>query len=34
MLDIDALTAAGIDTEEGLAYCADDPDIYEEMLME
>ncbi len=34
MLDMDALTAAGIDTEEGLAYCADDPAFYEEMLME
>ena len=34
MLDIDALTAAGIDTEEGMAYCADDLEFYEEMLME
>ena len=34
MLNIDALTAAGIDTEEGMAYCADDPEFYEEMLME
>ena len=34
MLNMDALTAAGIDTEEGLAYCADDPEFYEEMLME
>ncbi len=34
MLNIEALTAAGIDTEEGMAYCADDPEFYEEMLME
>ena len=34
MLDMDTLAAAGIDTEEGLAYCADDPEFYEEMLME
>ena len=34
MLDMDTLAAAGIDTEEGLAYCADDPAFYEEMLME
>ena len=34
MLNMEALKAAGIDTEEGLAYCADDPEFYEEMLME
>ena len=34
MLNTDALTAAGIDTEEGLAYCAGDPAFYEEMLLE
>ena len=34
MLNIAALTDAGIDTEEGMAYCADDPEFYEEMLME
>ena len=34
MLNIDALTAAGIDAEEGMAYCADDPEFYEEMLLE
>ena len=31
MLNIAALTDAGIDTEEGMAYCADDPEFYEEM---
>ena len=34
MLNIDSLTAAAIDTEEGLAYCADDMDFYGEMLAE
>ncbi len=34
MLNLAALTAAGIDTEEGMAYCADDPEFYEEMLKE
>ena len=34
MLNIDILTAAGIDAEEGMAYCADDPEFYEEMLLE
>jgi len=38
MLEIDALMealrAAGINTEEGLAYCAEDPEFYEEMLRE
>ena len=34
MLDMEALKAAGIDTEEGMAYCADDPEFYEEMIME
>ena len=26
MLDMEALESAGIDTEEGIAYCADDPE--------
>lgn len=34
MLNMDALKAAGIDTEEGMVYCAEDPEFYEEMLME
>ena len=34
MLNTEALAAAGIDPEEGLAYCADDPEFYEEMLTE
>ena len=34
MLNTDALTRLDIDAEEGLAYCADDPDFYEEMLLE
>lgn len=38
MLEMDALMealqAAGINTEEGLAYCAEDPEFYEEMLRE
>ena len=34
MLNTDALTLLDIDAEEGLAYCADDPDFYEEMLLE
>ena len=32
MLDMTKLAALGLDTEEGLAYCADDPEFYEEML--
>ena len=34
MPDIEALKNAGIDTEEGMAYCADDPEFYEEMIIE
>ena len=34
MLDMEALKNAGIDTEEGMAYCADDPEFYEEMIIE
>jgi len=34
MLDMDALEVLGIDGAEGLAYCADDPDFFEEMLAE
>ena len=34
MLDMNALEALGIDGAEGLAYCADDPDFFEEMLAE
>ena len=34
MLDMNALEALGIDAAEGLAYCADDPEFYEEMLVE
>jgi HPt (histidine-containing phosphotransfer) domain-containing protein len=33
-MDMTALDKLGIDTEEGLAYCADDPEFYEEMLAE
>ena len=32
MLDTKALHRIGIDTEEGIAYCADDPEFYEDML--
>ena len=32
MLDMTKLAALGLDTGEGLAYCADDPEFYEEML--
>ena len=32
MLDRSALERIGLDTEAGLAYCADDPEFYEEML--
>ena len=28
MLDTEALHRIGIDTEEGIAYCADDPEFY------
>jgi HPt (histidine-containing phosphotransfer) domain-containing protein len=34
MLDLQALGSLGIDVDEGLAYCADDPEFYEEMLGE
>ena len=34
MMDMDALKRIGINTEEGLAYCADDPEFYEEMIIE
>jgi HPt (histidine-containing phosphotransfer) domain-containing protein len=33
-MEMTALNKLGIDTEEGLAYCADDPEFYEEMLTE
>ena len=34
MLDTEALHRIGIDAEEGIAYCADDPEFYEDMLRE
>jgi len=34
MLDMARLAQLGLNTEEGLAYCADDPEFYEEMLGE
>lgn len=34
MLDTDKITALGIDVADGLAYCADDPEFYVEMLAE
>ena len=34
MPDTKALHRIGIDTEEGIAYCADDPEFYEDMLRE
>ena len=34
MPDQPVLEALGIDAAEGLAYCADDPEFYEEMLAE
>ena len=34
MADLQKLQALGIDTEEGLIYCAEDPDFYGEMLLE
>ena len=34
MPDTEALHRIGIDTEEGIAYCADDPEFYEDMLRE
>ncbi len=33
-LDREELRRIGIDPEEGLAYCAEDPEFYEEMLRE
>ena len=34
MANLEALREYGVDTDEGLAYCADDPAFYEEMLGE
>ncbi|MCR5138293.1 MAG: Hpt domain-containing protein [Oscillospiraceae bacterium] len=34
MLDTEALNRIGIDAEEGIAYCADDSEFYEDMLRE
>ena len=34
MLNLQGLRALGLDVEEGMAYCADDEDFYEEMLGE
>ena len=34
MLNLKELLSIGIDTDEGMAYCADDPDFYSEMLAE
>ena len=34
MIDMEVLKGLGLDTEEGLAYCADDPEFYGEMLLE
>ena len=34
MPDTKALHRIGIDTEEGIAYCADDAEFYEDMLRE
>ena len=34
MLNLQGLRALGLDVEEGMAYCADDEDFYEEMLDE
>ena len=34
MLDMNALRGFGIDTEEGMVYCAEDPEFYEEMIGE
>jgi HPt (histidine-containing phosphotransfer) domain-containing protein len=34
MIDLKSLEALGIDTAEGMTYCADDPEFYEEMLSE
>ena len=34
MLNTEALHRIGIDTEEGIAYCADDAEFYEDMLRE
>ena len=34
MTDLEALKQAGIDVDDGLAYCAEDAEFYEEMLTE
>ena len=34
MIDLDLLRNMGVDTDTGMAYCADDPEFYEEMLAE
>lgn len=34
MLDTEALHRLGIDTDEGIAYCVDDAEFYEDMLRE
>ncbi len=34
MVNLDKLRELGIDVETGMAYCADDPEFYEEMLEE
>ena len=34
MLNLQGLRALGLDVEEGMAYCVDDEDFYEEMLGE
>ena len=34
MPDLERLRAMGVDTDEGLAFCADDAEFYEEMLTE
>ena len=34
MLNMETLEKFGLDTAEGLTYCADDPEFYEEMILE
>lgn len=34
MLNMETLEKFGLDTAEGLTYCADDPEFYEEMIQE
>ena len=34
MLNMETLEKFGLDTAEGLSYCADDPEFYEEMILE